>query len=72
MNFPAVSPWIALGLIVPAVVIAFVAALALRGAQPEHRAEILRALAVLALALLARRSVTRSRPQRKGQNGPAG
>jgi hypothetical protein len=55
MISPGLGPWIAVGLAVHAVVVAFAAALALRGSQPEHRAEILKALAVLALALFARR-----------------
>jgi hypothetical protein len=62
MNLSFLGPWVAL-VAVPALVIAFVAAVALRGAQPEHRAEILKALAVLALALLARRPVEGPQPQ---------
>jgi hypothetical protein len=65
MNLSSFGPWIAIGLVAPALVVAFAAALALRGAQPEHRAEILKALAVLALALLARRSADGPRSRRR-------
>ena len=64
MTISALRPSITMGLAIPALVAAFTAVLAFRGAPAEHRAEILRALAVFALALLARRQHSERQPPR--------
>jgi hypothetical protein len=65
MISPDLGPWIFAAVALPTLVSAVVAVIALRGAPAERRAEILRALAVLALALLARRVTDDTRTRRR-------
>jgi hypothetical protein len=65
MNVLALGPWLLGALAVPALVCAFVAALALRGTRPEQRPDILRALADLARALLSRNQEGRANSMSK-------
>lgn len=58
LGISGLGPWVAVTVAVPAFVAGYVATLALRGARPEQRAEILRAVATLTAALLLRGSHT--------------